>query len=338
MLVRQATRLREDQMTEGFINTNGVRLHYVEEGKGPLVLLCHGWPESAYSWRHQVGALAGAGYRVVAPDQRGYGASDAPDAIDAYDIAQLTGDLVGLVTALGEERAVIIGHDWGSAVAAHAALLRPDMFHALGLLSVPYVARHAVRPAKRFERATRDREFYQAYFQQPDRAEAELEEDVRRSLLGILYSAGGDRVRERPGDTRSFAFFPKGERLVDNLIVPETPPPWLSAHDLDVYAAQFRASGFRGPLNWYRNLDRNWAITPFLQGAKIGQPTIYIAGTADGVPLMLAEDVIAMDSRIPDLRGKHMLEGIGHWTQQEAPEEVNRLLLEFLAGLERIGG
>ena len=321
-------------MTEGFVETNGVRLHYVEEGRGPLVLLCHGWPESAYSWRHQIGALAAAGYRVVAPDQRGYGTSDAPDAVEAYDIAQLTGDLVGLVAALGEERAVVIGHDWGSVVAAHAALLRPDVFSALGLLSVPYVARRTTRPAVRFEGVTRDREFYQAYFQQPGRVEAELEQDIRRSLLGILYTAGGDRLRDRPGDTRSFAFFAKGERLVDNLIVPDTLPAWLSADDLDAFTEQFRASGFRGPINWYRNLDRNWSITPFLQGAKIRQPTIYIAGSADGVPQMLAADVAAMESLVPNLTGRHILDGVGHWTQQEAPDEVNRLLLDFLAGLD----
>lgn len=320
-------------MIEGFLDANGVRLHYVEEGRGPLVLLCHGWPESSYSWRHQIGALAAAGYRVVAPDQRGYGTSDAPDDVEAYDIAQLTGDLVGLVAALREERAVVIGHDWGSVVAAHAALLRPDVFPALGLLSVPYVTRRTTRPAVRFDTVTRDREFYQAYFQQPGRAEAELEEDIRRSLLGILYTAGGDRIRDRPDDSRSFAFFAKGERLVDNLIVPDTLPSWLSAEDLDVFTDQFRASGFRGPLNWYRNLDRNWAITPFLQGARISQPTIYIAGSADGVPQMLPDDVAAMESRIPNLKGKHILDGIGHWTQQEAPEEVNRLLLRFLGGI-----
>ncbi|WP_454886688.1 alpha/beta fold hydrolase [Sphingomonas oryzagri] len=323
-------------MAERFIETNGVRLHVVEEGSGPLVLLCHGWPESAYSWRHQIAALAAAGYRVVAPDQRGYGASDAPEAIEAYDITQLTADLAGLVAALGEERAVVIGHDWGSNVAAHAALLRPDIFYALGLLSVPYVTRRRTRPSVRFERATREREFYQAYFQPPDRAEAELEDDVRRSLLGILYTAGGDRVRERPDDTRSFAFFAKGERLVDNLIIPETLPHWLSAADLDVFTEQFRRSGFRGPLNWYRNLDRNWAITPFLQGARILQPAIYIAGSADGVTRMLAEDVAAMGSLMPNLRDQHRLDGVGHWTQQEAPDAVNRLLLDFLKSVARI--
>jgi pimeloyl-ACP methyl ester carboxylesterase len=321
-------------MAARFIETNGIRLHVVEEGSGPLVLLCHGWPETAYSWRHQIGALAAAGYRVVAPDQRGYGASDAPEAVDAYDIAQLTGDLAGLVTALGAESAVVIGHDWGSNVAAHAALLRPDIFHALGLLSVPYVARSRTRPSARFERATRDREFYQAYFQQPGRVEEELEEDVRRALLGILYTAGGDRVHERPDDSRSFAFFAKGERMIDNLIVPDHLPHWLSADDLDVFTDRFRRSGFRGAINWYRNLDRNWAITPFLQGAKILQPAIYIAGSDDGVPIMLADDVAAMDSLVPNLRGKHVLDGIGHWTQQEAPEAVTRLLLDFLGKLK----
>ncbi|HLZ79546.1 MAG TPA: alpha/beta hydrolase [Sphingomonas sp.] len=316
-----------------FIEANGVRLHYVEEGQGPLVLLCHGWPESWYSWRHQISALAAAGYRVVAPDQRGYGASDTPGEVEAYDIAQLVADMVGLVAALGKERAVVIGHDWGSIVAAHAALLRPDVFRALGLLSVPYVTRRTTRPATRFEGVTQDREFYQAYFQQPDRIERELEEDIRRSLLGILYTAAGDRVRERPEDRRTFVFFEKDTRLVDHLIVPNDLPRWLSSDDLDIYTRQFEASGFRGPINWYRNLDRNWAITPFLQGARIQQPTIYIAGSVDGVPLMLASDVAAMDKTIPNLRGTHIIDGVGHWTQQEAPDEVNRLLLDFLASL-----
>lgn len=188
----------------------------------------------------------------------------------------------------------------------------------------------------RFESVTRDLEFYQAYFQQPGRVEAELEQDIRRSLLGILYTAGGDRFRDRPDDTRSFAFFAKGERLVDNLIVPDTLPPWLSTGDLDVFTEQFRASGFRGPISWYRNLDRNWSITPFLQGAKIWQPTIYIAGSADGVPQMLAADVSAMESLVPNLKGQYILDGVGHWTQQEAPDEVNRLLLDFLAGVDGI--
>lgn len=319
--------------TGRFIEANGVRLHYVEEGEGPLVLLCHGWPESWYSWRHQISALAAAGYRVVAPDQRGYGASDAPGAIAAYDIAELVADMAGLVTALGEERAVVIGHDWGSIVAAHAALLRPDLFRALGLLSVPYVTRRTARPAIRFDEVTRDREFYQAYFQQPDRVERELEEDVRRSLLGILYTAAGDRARDYPGDPRTFVFFEKGTRLVDHLIVPDALPRWLSSDDLDVYTRQFEESGFRGPINWYRNLDRNWAITPFLQGARILQPTIYIAGSVDGVPLMLARDVIAMGQTIPNLRGSHIIDGVGHWTQQEAPDEVTQLLLDFLGTL-----
>ncbi len=319
--------------TGRFIEANGVRLHYVEEGQGPLVLLCHGWPESWYSWRHQITALAAAGYRVVAPDQRGYGASDAPSEVEAYDIAHLVADMVGLVAALGEDRAVVIGHDWGSIVAAHAALLRPDVFQALGLLSVPYVMRRTTRPATRFEGVTRDREFYQAYFQQPDHIERELEADIRRSLLGVLYTAAGDRVREHPNDPRTFVFFEKGTRFVDQLIVPDALPHWLSADDLDVYASQFQASGFRGSINWYRNLDRDWAITPFLQGAHILQPTIYIAGSADGVPLMLAHDVVAMGKTVPNLTGTHIIDGIGHWTQQEAPDEVNRLLLHFLANL-----
>jgi pimeloyl-ACP methyl ester carboxylesterase len=200
--------------------------------------------------------LAAVGYRVVAPDQRRYGLTDAPTAVEAYDILHLAGDLVGLVNALGEERAVIIGHDWGSVVAAATALLRPDLFRALGLLSVPCLLRRPMRPSARFHMATHERHFYQDYFQQPDHVEKELEADVRRTLLGVFYTASGDALTKL--SSSSFVVFDKKTRLVDNLVLPEDLPAWLNEGDLDFFVEQFEKSGLRGPINWYRNIDRNW--------------------------------------------------------------------------------
>ena len=318
-----------DSWTHGFAYSNGIRMHYVEQGEGPLVLLCHGWPESWYSWRHQIPALAAAGYRVVAPDQRGYGETDAPDNVDAYDIFNLAGDLVGLVHALGETEAVLIGHDWGSILAAPTAIMRPDMFRALGLLSVPYLPRQKLRPAVRFSLATQDRQFYQEYFQQPGKVEREFEEDVRRTILGILYTASGEGVVARPD--ASFAVFPKTKRLVDNLAIPDCLPSWLREEDLDLFVNQFERSGFRGPTNWYRNFDRNWQLTPFLDGAKILQPTFFLTGSLDGVLRMAPEEFKSLEVNVPNLWRKHLIPDVGHWVQQERPEEVNALLLEFLA-------
>lgn len=316
-----------DTVQHKFAYTNGIRMHYVEAGTGPLVLLCHGWPESWYSWRHQIPALAAAGFRVIVPDLRGYGDTEAPASIEEYDILHLASDLVGLVHAVGEDKAILVGHDWGSIIAGPTALLRPDIFHAVAHLSVPFLPRRAVRPLVRFFNLTREKHFYQDYFQQPGRVERELEEDVRRSLLGVLYSASGDCRRSDASFT--FASFPKNTRMVDNLAIPEKMPAWLTDADIDFFAAQFRKSGFRGPINFYRNFDRNWLLTPFLDKAKLRQPSIFIAGSLDGVLLMAAEEVKSMEENVPNLSGKHIIDGAGHWIQQERPEEVNKLLVDF---------
>lgn len=309
---------------------NGIRMHYVEHGEGPLVLLCHGWPESWYSWRHQIEAIAAAGFRVVAPDQRGYGDTEVPLDTASYDILNLTGDLVGLVHALGEKHAILAGHDWGSIVAATSALLRPDMFRALALLSVPYLPRSRVRPAAYFQTHTLEKHFYQDYFQPPGRVERELEEDIRQSLLGIYYTAGGESRRHPEHRRKGFIGFEKNQRFVDSLAYPDTLPGWLSTADLDTFAAQFAKSGFRGSIDWYRNLDRNWALTPFLDGARIQQPTLFVAGEQDGVIHMMAKAYEQLQDPVPRLTKKVLLPEAGHWIQQERPEEVNALLLEFL--------
>lgn len=312
-----------------FAYANRIRIHYVEEGEGPLVLLCHGWPESWYSWRHQINALAAQGYRVVAPDQRGYGLTDAPPRVEDYGVLQLVGDLAGLVQELGESNAILVGHDWGAMVAAPAALLRPDMFTKVGLLSVPYMPRRPVRPAARFHMSSQEKHFYQEYFQQVGKVESELEIDVRRSLLGVLYTGSGECRKHPEHRKSSFLSFDKRKHFVDSLIVPDALPEWLTDEDLDFYASEFKHSGFRGPINWYRNVDRNWENTPFLDGAKIRQPAIFITGELDGVLKMAAKEYEDLETNVPGLCGKHLIKDAGHWVQQEKPGEVNALLLDF---------
>ena len=313
------------------IETNGINMHFVEQGEGPLVIMCHGWPESWYSWRHQLSALAEAGIHAVAPDQRGYGQTDKPEAIEAYNILQLTGDIVGLVRALGEERAIIVGHDWGAPVAWHCALLRPDIFYALGLLSVPYLPRIPgnMRATEAMSRMAGEQEFYQLYFQEPGKAEAEFEADVRKSMLAFLYSASGDP----PPEQRWRFLFGKHEKLMDTVTVPDTLPDWLTEADLDFFTKEFEQSGFRGGLNWYRNIDRMSELTPFLIGAKIQQPTLFVAGEIDAVVLMYGEQIKTLGQNIPNLKKKVMIPGAGHWIQQERPSEVNEQVIEFLKDL-----
>lgn len=317
------------------IEANGIRFHIAEQGKGPLVLLCHGFPESWYSWRHQLAALAQAGFHAVAPDMRGYGQTEHPAEAERYSLFHLVGDMVGLLDVLGESSAVIAGHDWGAPVAWHAALMRPDCFRAVIALSVPYRPRGSVPPTLVMPRND-EAIFYQLYFQTPGVAEAELEKDVRLSLRKILYSASGDSTRPRsaaPG--AGVAMVPKSGGFLALMRDPETLPPWLTERELDVYTEQFARSGFRGGLNWYRNIDRNWELLAPFAGASVNVPALYIAGDRDLVVSFPGMDkVIAGLSRfVPRLRATLTLPGCGHWTQQERPNEVNTAMIEFLRSL-----
>jgi pimeloyl-ACP methyl ester carboxylesterase len=317
-----------DSIRHRTIETNGIRMHVAEQGQGPLVILCHGFPECWYSWRHQIGALAAEGYRVVAPDQRGYGESEAPRPIDAYDLCHLAGDMVGLVRALGESTAVIAGHDWGSPVAWTCALLRPDIFHAVCLMSVPFIPFTIGGP--RFTDALRQvfagMEFYQLYFQEPGKAEKELEEDIRTTMWKLLYAGSGDAP-----EGQGFQFvFDRSRRFIDAHPMPPALPPWLTRADLDYFTAQFERTGFRGGLNWYRNLDRDFETLAFLAGAPIRQPSLFLAGDKDVCMTMYRDAYHALEQTMPGLTGKHVIPGAGHWVQQERPEEVNALLSAFL--------
>jgi pimeloyl-ACP methyl ester carboxylesterase len=318
------------------VETNGIRMHIAEQGAGPLVLLCHGFPESWYSWRHQLPALAAAGFHAVAPDMRGYGQTDRPEAIDQYTLLHLVGDMVGLLDALGAETAAIAGHDWGAPVAWHSALLRPDRFRAVIGLSVPYRPRGPVRPTTVMPQ-TDDALFYQLYFQEPGVAEAELETDARQTIRRLAYSGSGDVLRGAAtfASPDAVGMVPRRGGFLTRTIEPAALPPWLAEADIDFYAAEFSRTGFRGGLNWYRNIDRNWELLAPYAGARVTVPALYVAGDRDLVVAFRGMDqlIANLSKFVLNLRKTTMLPGCGHWTQQERPAEVNAAMLEFLTGV-----
>ncbi len=309
---------------------NGIRLAYAEAGAGPLVLLVHGWPEIAHSWRNQIPALAAAGYRAVAPDMRGYGESSAPADIAEYTILHLVGDLVGLLDHLGAAEAIVVGHDWGAPVAWHAALLRPDRFRAVAAMSVAHTLRPAKAPLATLRHAGYHG-FYWLHFQEPGVAEAELERDVAHALRRIYHAASGDV----PADWHWRAVVPEGGGLLDTTLEPEAPPAWLARADFARYVATFERSGFRGGLNWYRNIDRNWALMAAFGDARIRQPALFIAGERDPTLRIggRRDRLAAMEEAVPGLRAKVMIPSAGHWVQLEAAVRVNAELVAFLRGL-----
>ncbi len=309
------------------ITSGGVSLRTVVEGDGPLVVLLHGFPQCWYLWRHQIGPLAAAGYRVAVPDQRGYGGSDAPEPIEAYDILHLTDDVVAIADALGHREFVVVGHDWGAPVAWHTALLHEGRVRAVAGLAVPY-ARFETPQALTRQEFWGDRFWYTVYFQTPGRAEAELDADLRRSLRLTYFAASGDFSGSLV-DLKK----PSSAGFLDGIPEPTGELSWLSENDLDYYVSQYARNGFRGPLNWYRNLERNVEITPMLREKTVSQPAYFLAGERDPVLSFPGDWLGAMDRWVPNLVGKDLVPGAGHWVPVEAPETVTEKLLGFLASL-----
>lgn len=318
-----------------FIETNGIRMHIAEAGQGPLVLLLHGFPESWYSWRHQLAALAQAGYHAVAPDQRGYGQTDRPAAIEKYTQLHLVGDIIGLVDALEEEQAVIVGHDWGGPVAWNTALMRPDRIRGVVGLSVPYIPRGPVDLLTAM-RSLLGEGFYMVYFQQPGVAEAELERDVYTTIRRLLYWASGEAAA---GTEATQSVVPQTGGILDIMPDPQVLPVWLTKEDLDFYTGEFERTGFSGGLNWYRTIEKSWELMAAWTGALVRSPALFIAGERDlVVNLPGSQELIAhLSTFVPNLRDTHLLPGCGHWTQQERPAEVNAALLAFLKELTPLG-
>jgi pimeloyl-ACP methyl ester carboxylesterase len=307
------------------VRSNGIELHVAIAGEGPLVVLCHGWPESWRSWRHQLGALAGAGFRAAAPDMRGYGGSEAPEPIEAYTILHLVADMVGLVEVLGEKQASIVGHDWGAVVAWHAALLRPDMFLAAAGMSVPYSPPSRLSLLDMLEKLGIENS-YLSYFQKPGVAERRFEGDIELALLHILAGAAGDAS----GDG-IFGLHVSNKAFTSPTARPAI-PPWLAPEDFSELARSFRRRGFRGPLNWYRNMRRNAELLAPWRGCPLTQPALFIAGANDPVVRfpVVRQAVAAQPRHVPRLAGSVVIEGAGHWIQQERADEVSSLLIDFL--------
>ena len=296
-------------MGERTIHVNGIDLRIIEQGEGPLIVLCHGFPELAYSWRHQIPALVEAGYSVIAPDMRGFGGSSAPTAVEAYDVIELCGDMLGLLDEAGEEQAVFVGHDWGANVVWWLAMIHPERVRAVAGLSVPFVPRAPAAPIP-IMRAHLGADFYIVWFQEPGLADEALASDVRRTLTTSRQWTAQWAEEEGANPKR---------------------PDWMSEEELAVYVEAFERTGFSGGLNWYRNIDRNWEITAPYEGRRIEAPAMFLTGELDMVRGFMPAE--AMDGWVTDLRRSVIVPGAGHWVQQQAPDEVNEALLSFLSGL-----
>ncbi len=316
------------------VEANGLHMRVADHGEGPLVLLCHGFPESSYAWRHQLAALAEAGYRAVAPDLRGFGRTSIPADTEAYALQHLVADMVALVDALGATKAVIVGNDWGATLAWHAALLRPDRFSAVAAIGVPIMGQPPVPPTQMFPQ-TDDALFYTLYFQDKGVAEEEFEADIRRTLLKIYHAASGEAGPRIEGDgtPNPFGMVSRESGLLSSLPMPERDLPWLSDEDLAAFVSDYAGSGFRGGLNLYRNLDRNWALHAAFAGLKVEVPALYMVGSRDtGLSMPGMRQMIgAQKTLAPYLREPIFLEDCGHWAPQEQPTKVSENLLRFLA-------
>jgi pimeloyl-ACP methyl ester carboxylesterase len=307
------------------VTRDGVNLAVDVGGDGPPVVLAHGFPELAFSWRHQVPALLEAGYQVAVPDQRGYGRSDRPEAIEAYDMVQLTGDLLAVLDSLGEERAIFVGHDWGAAVVWQLALIAPERVAGVLGMSVPFLPRAPLPTITLLRQIYANAFFYMVYFQEPGVADAELSADPARTMRRMLGGLATDVFSDAD---RAGLAADDGRGFIDRLPEPKGLPPWLSQEELDHYVAEFTRTGFTGGLNWYRNLDRNWHLSEDWASAHVTCPSLFIAGTLDPVLSFAAPD--SSLGWLDDHRGNVLLEGAGHWVQQEWPAEVNAALLGFL--------
>jgi len=314
-----------------FIELPDIAIRAAVEGDGPLALMVHGFPESWYSWRHQLHPIAEAGFTACAIDVRGYGGSDKPPRIEDYSMEHMIADVVGVIENLSaEKRAILVGHDWGAPIVWNTALTRPDRVRAVCGLSVPYlgIAKRSFREIFDEIFTARGRFFYQAYFQKEGVAEAEAEVNPRDFLRKFYFAISGDAPAGSWPNNKTV-----NDKLLDGLIDPDPFPSWLAPEDLDYYVGEFERSGFRGPINRYRNHDRDFEFLRRFEGSKIEQPAFFISGTRDPAFNMLGrgDPIAVMQKEVPKLLGAHVLQGCGHWTQQERPREVNELLLSWLA-------
>jgi pimeloyl-ACP methyl ester carboxylesterase len=304
------------------VRSNGINMHIAEAGQGPLVVLLHGFPELWYSWRHQLPALAEAGYHALAPDLRGYGETDAPEAVESYSMLNMTADVVGVLDALGAEMAVLVGHDWGARIAWDCARLYPRRVTSVAALSVPFYPRPQTPPLQAMKQSSGEAFSPIMYFQEPGVAEARFKADVRRTLHVFFNALSGDA----PPDLMN-AFYTDA-RILKEMPEPEALPAWLTEADLDYYTRAYERTGFRGPLNLLRNMDRDWEEMARVADVRVEQPVLFVAGDRDST--IRFGSLEPMKASVPNLRKVVLLPGCGHWTQQERPDEVNTALIDFL--------
>lgn len=319
-------------MRNRIVETSTIKMNVVEQGDGPLILFCHGFPETSHAWRHQIPALAAAGFRAVAPDMRGYGETERPASVDEYTVFHLVGDMVALLDALRADTAIIVGNDWGATIAWRAAQMRPDRFRAVVAMSVPMMGQPPLPPTRMFPQ-TGEALLYALYFQEAGLAEAEFEADTRRTLRKLLFAASGEAGPRHPGDgtPNPFGMVSRRDGLLPALPDPQVMPDWLTETDLEANVRAFTQSGFTGGLNYYRNLDRNWQLLASLAGLKIQIPSLFMVGERDtGLSIPGMQDIIrAMPALVPQLAETLVVPGSGHWLPQERPGIVNDAIIGF---------
>ncbi len=318
------------EIKHSYVRSNGIEMHVAEMGHGFPVVMCHGFPEMWYSWRHQMKALAEAGFRAIAPDQRGYGDSVCPQPIEAYTQRKLVGDIVGMLDSLGLGKCVIVGHDWGGMVAWNTAMMAPESVERVIGINTPFIPRSPIKPTDAMRAMAAGGFHYILYFQTPGVAEAELERDVERSLRAFYQ----DPVNIDPAEMRKAppgVFGQAGGGLLDRF-PDRTHGKFLTEQDFQMFVQAFKKSGFRGGLNWYRCIDRNWEES-LGQVDRVEQPALMITAELDSV--LRPEMAAGMNTWVPNLRKTVLVKGSGHWTQQEKPAEVNAAILDFLSDMKQ---
>ncbi|KAL5701331.1 hypothetical protein ACHQM5_026677 [Ranunculus cassubicifolius] len=306
------------------VEVNGIQMHVADKGEGPVVLLIHGFPELWYSWRHQIISLASHGYRAVAPDLRGYGDTDAPQAIQSYTINHLVGDLISLIDSLGVDKVFVVGHDWGAIIAWNLCLFRPDRVKALVILSVPFLRRNpSCKPVDTMRKRFGD-DYYICRFQEPGEMETEFAKVPTAFIIRNILTT------RKPGPVMS----PRAKHSSHSAGPPPPLPSWLSQEDIDYYASKFNQKGFTGPLNYYRNFDTNWELTAPYTGAQIKVPTKFITGNEDMVYTTPGHKEYihgnAFKEDVPFLQDVIVMEGAGHFINQEKPDEITKHIYEFI--------
>ena len=317
------------------VKSNGIKLRLAMMGDGPLVIFCHGWPESWYSYRHQLPAVAAAGFKAVAYDVRGYGESDKPHEIESYSMKNMTDDVIGIVDALGYDTAITIGHDWGGPIALNTAALNEHRITATGTMSVPFTGRGPMPTLDLWREIYKDKFFYQLYFQKEGIAEEEFESDLKRSLFMTYTNSDGRGMKHNleKGQSGLMPQKDKHSSFLEGMEVFEDFPDWFSPEDLDYFVSQFEMSGLRGPFNRYRAQNIDWHELTELEDKILEQPAFFITGSLDPVNFFIPSDQTLIDRISPnykELKFAEEFEGIGHWTQQEIPNEVNELIIKFL--------